>query len=149
MALLDLITPEVVKVPVESAAKPDVIRELLQLLKDAGRITAVDPAEDAVLAREALCSTGLEEGIAVPHAKTDTVKILTMAIGIAPQGIDFDAIDGQPTRLLFLLLAPPDKSGPHIQALAEVARVTRSTGFLKLLLAATSPQEVVDLFDED
>jgi PTS system nitrogen regulatory IIA component len=149
MALLDLISREVVKVPLQGSSKPDVIRELVEVLRDAGRIAEVQPAYDAVMARESMGSTGLENGIAVPHAKTRAVRKLTMAIGVAPRGVEFQSIDGRPARLFFLLLAPPDQSGPHIQALAEIARVTRSQGFCDALIGASSPQEVVELFGEE
>jgi mannitol/fructose-specific phosphotransferase system IIA component (Ntr-type) len=149
MALVDLIVPEVVKVPLVSRTKPEVIRELVELLRDAGRIAEAQPVVDALMAREAMGSTGLERGIAVPHAKTALVRSLTVAVGIAPQGIEFQAIDGSPSRLFFLLLAPPDQSGPHIEALAEIARMSKSQSFCNLLLAARSPADVVQLFSEE
>jgi fructose-specific phosphotransferase system IIA component len=148
MALADLISPEVVKVPLAATTKNGVIRELAQLLLDAGRIHVLESVVDALLAREAMGSTGLELGIAVPHAKTSAVRRLTAAIGIAPRGVDFQSADGQPSRLFFLLLAPPDQSGPHIQALAEIARLAKSPTFLRLLAAASSAQEVTDLIRE-
>jgi mannitol/fructose-specific phosphotransferase system IIA component (Ntr-type) len=149
MALVDLIRPEVVKVPLVSTTKPDVIRELVELLRDAGKITDVDSTYDALMARESLGSTGLEQGIAVPHAKTKTVDSLTVALGISPKGIDFQAIDSNPSKLFFLLLAPPDQSGPHIEALADIARITRSQAFCRTVIGSTSPQEVVELFSEE
>lgn len=149
MSLVDLIRPEVVKIPVESRDKPGVIDELVKLLQDAGEIRDWQKAADAVHEREALGSTGLESGIAVPHAKTDTVSRLTMSIGISPEGIDFDAADGKPSHIFFLLLAAPDKSGPHIQALAEIAKLSRSRSFLDALLRAGSAEEVVELFREE
>jgi len=85
----------------------------------------------------------------VPHAKTDAVRKLTMALGIAPAGVDFEAIDGNPSHLFFLLLASPDQSGPHIEALAEIARITRSKAFYKMLITAGSAEEVVELFKEE
>jgi fructose-specific phosphotransferase system IIA component len=148
MALIDLISPEVVKVPLVGVTKAEVIRELAQLLLDAGRIAELESVYDALLTREALGSTGLELGVAVPHAKTKAVRQLTAAIGIAPQGVDFQSADGQPSRLFFLLLAPPDQSGPHIQALAEIARLSKSPTFLRLLSGASSPQEVAELIRE-
>ena len=148
MAMIDLISPEVVKVPLVSKTKTEVIRELVQHLLDAGRIPEFQPAYDAVIARENLASTGLEMGIAVPHAKTKAVRSLTVAIGISHQGIDFESVDGKPSRLFFLLLAPPDQSGPHIEALAEIARIAKSPTFLRMLVSATTAREVVELFKE-
>jgi len=149
MALVDLIRPEVVKVPLVSTTKSEVIRELVECLRDAGKISDVEAVVEALMKRESMGSTGLEQGIAVPHAKTQAVHALTVAVGISPKGIDFQAIDGNPSKLFFLLLAPPDQSGPHIEALADIARITKSQAFCRTLIGATSPAEVVELFSED
>ena len=148
MAIIDLVAPEVIKVGLTSKDKPAVLRELLQILIDAGKVTNKEEILDALTKRESLQSTGLEAGIAVPHAKTQAVTALTLAIGISPEGIDFDAIDRQPSKLFFLMLAPPDKSGPHIEALAEIARMSKSRAFISALAAAKNAQEVMELFGE-
>jgi len=149
MALLDLITEEIIKVPLESVTKTDVIRELVEVLVKVGKIKDADKACDAIMKRESLGSTGLEKGIAVPHAKTDQVKSLPLAVGISPRGVDFQAVDGQPSKLFFLMLAAPDQSGPHLEALAEIARVTRSDMFCRMLASSGSAKEVLGLFQED
>jgi len=149
MALIDLITPEVVKIPLESATKEETVRELIQILVDAGRIDEGGEVYQAIMAREAQGSTGLENGIAIPHAKTPAVATLTVALGVSPEGIDFEAMDGRPSRLFFLILAAPDQSGPHIEALAEIARLTRSSSFTRMLIGARSAEEVVSLFEEE
>jgi len=148
MALADLITPDVVKVDLSSRSKPDVIRELLQVLEDAGKVGNADLAYDAVMEREGKGSTGLENGIAVPHAKTDVVDSLTLALGTAPAGIDFESFDGKPARIFFLMLAPPDQPGPHVAALAETARLTSSPAFVNALVSAANADDVVRLFAE-
>ena len=148
MALLDLISPEVIKVPIISTNKNDLIRELIQILKDAGKIADVDTIYESVQKREHLGSTGLENGIAVPHAKTDAVNSIVMSIGISPQGVDFDSLDGNPSNLFFLILAPKDKSGPHIEILAEIARITQSRSFCQQLIKARSSEEVLGIIKE-
>lgn len=145
MALIDQIREEVVKVPLEATNKPEVISELVQVLVDAGELTDADSAYRALLAREEKGSTGLEKGIAVPHAKSAAVNKLTIAIGIAPNGVDFDAQDGKPSELVFLLLAAPDQSGPHIEALSEIARLTRSDAFCRALKSSENAAEVIEL----
>ena len=149
MALVDLITTEVVRVPLMSRDKTGVIEELVQILVEAGKITNREEVLDAIHKREAMGSTGLEFGIAVPHAKTEAVKEITMSIGIAAQGIEFDAIDGKPSTLFFMILAAPDQSGPHIEALAEIAKLSKSKAVLSALVAATSAEEVVEIFRVD
>lgn len=145
MALIDLVVPEVIKVPLESTDKPGVLRELVGVLHKAGRIQDLDTVLKAVQEREYKQSTGLEEGIAVPHGKTAAVASLQLAIGIAPQGIDFNSLDGKPAKLFFLLVGSPDQSGPHVQALADVARLARSKMFCRALIGAENVQQVVEL----
>ncbi|KPK43129.1 MAG: hypothetical protein AMK74_07355 [Nitrospira bacterium SM23_35] len=135
MALIDLVVEKIVKIPLESQDKPDTIRELVQILKDAGEIDDFDAVLKAVQDREDKQSTGLEQGIAVPHCKSDAVASLKLAIGIAKQ----------PTNLFFLLVASPELSGPHVEALAEIAKLARSKAFCKALVHAENAKEVVDL----
>jgi len=145
MALIDLMVEDIVKIPLASQDKPEVLRELVQILKDAERIDDFDGALSAVQEREDKMSTGLQDGIAVPHGKSPVVSSLQLAIGVSPAGIDFDALDGNPTHLFFLLLAPPDQAGPHVQALAEIAKLAQSKAFCRALVGAESAEEVVEL----
>lgn len=145
MAFMDLVAEDIVKIPLVSKDKPDVLRELVQILKDAGKIDDFDGVLKVVREREDKGSTGLEKGIAVPHAKSPAVCSLKLAIGISPQGIDFDALDKQPSKLFFLLVAAPDQSGPHVQALAEIAKLARSDALCKALEHANDAAEVVEL----
>lgn len=145
MALIDLIEEKIIRTPLESKDKPDVLRELVQILKDAGEIDDFDAVLKAVQEREDKLSTGLQDGIAVPHCKTPAVKSLKIAIGISPEGIDFDSLDGKPSQLFFLLLASPDQVGPHVEALAEIAKLAQSKAFCKALVNADNAHEVVEL----
>jgi len=148
MALIELIKENVVKVPLVSTKKNDIIRELVDILVAAGNVSDAEAAFQAVLTREDKGSTGLGEGVAVPHGKTTAVKNLTIAVGIAPGGVDFAALDNKPSQLFFLILAPPDQSGPQIEALAEIARLCRSKAFCRTLSEARNVREVVELFQD-
>ena len=145
MTMMNLIREEIVKVPLASDNKLDVMRELVQILKDAGGIDDVNGVLIAVQEREDKQSTGLEDGIAVPHTKAEAIDGLRLAIGIAPQGIDFDSLDGKPSKLFFLLLASPDSAGPHVVALAEIAKMAQSKAFCRALSNAETAAEVVEL----
>jgi len=145
MALIDMVVEKIVKIPLVSKDKPDVLRELVQILKDAGEIDDFNIVLKAVQEREDKQSTGLEKSIAVPHAKTTAVSSLKLAIGIAPQGIDFDSLDKELSKLFFLLLAPPGQAGPHVEALAEIAKLACSNAFCKALIRSENAQEVVEL----
>ncbi len=145
MTLIDMVVEKIVKIPLESKDKPDVLRELVRILKDADEINDFDAVLKAVQEREDKQSTGLEKCIAVPHAKTTAVSSLKLAIGIAPEGIDFDSLDGEPSKLFFLLVAAPDQSGPHVEALAEIAKLANSKSFCKALINSDDAREVVEL----
>ena len=148
MSLIELIDESVIKVPLVSSSKTDVIEELLDLLVGNGTVRDRSGALDALLTRESQGSTGLESGIAVPHAKTGAVSTLVVAIGVSSGGVDFQALDGKPSHLFFLMLAPPDQSGPHIEALAEIARLARSPAFIRALIASQSAKDVMELLSE-
>jgi mannitol/fructose-specific phosphotransferase system IIA component (Ntr-type) len=77
------------------------------------------------------------------------VDSLTLAIGISPEGVEFDALDGEPSKIFFLMLAPPSQSGPHIEALSEIARICQSDSFVRALASSASPGDVVELFSGD
>ncbi len=148
MSILELVTEDCIKVPLESKRKNDLIREMVTLLEEAGKIQDSEAIYQAVRSREDQGSTGLGEGIAIPHAKVEGVSELTLAIGIAPEGVDFESLDGQDAKVFFMILAPPDKAGQHIQALSEVARITRSAAFMRALIHSQTPAEVLELFQE-
>ncbi|MDA3812180.1 MAG: PTS sugar transporter subunit IIA [Spirochaetaceae bacterium] len=148
MAILDLITEDCVKVPLTGTTKNDILRELLLLLKNAGKIDDVESIFTILRKREDLGSTGLEAGIAVPHAKTDDIRDLVLAVGIAPAGVDFESLDGKPSKIFFLVLAPPEQTGKHLEVLSEIARISQSSAFLRVLISSQTPQEVVEMFKE-
>ncbi len=149
MSLIELIDESVVRVPLEAKDKDGAIRELVEVLFRAGKVSDKAEVQKAVFARETLGSTGLTDGIAVPHGKTTAVADLAIAIGISPSGIDFESLDGAPARLFFLIVAPPDKSGPHIEALSEIARMSRSKALCRALSNARDAADVVSLMKGD
>ena len=149
MTLPDIISEKVVRVPLISYTKTEVIKELIHVLKNAGKISEFEATYDAVIARENLGPTGLEGGIAVPHAQTAAVQNLTVALGISPDGVDFGAVDGKPSQLIFLILSHPDQSGPYLELLAEIARMTQYKSFCDMLISAASAKEVMNIFHEE
>ncbi len=146
MPLYEQIEKKTVKIPLKSRRKNDVLKELVKILKDSGKVKDSKSALAAVLKREDLASTGLGEGIAVPHAKTTAVDTLTIAVGLSPKGIDFDSIDDEPAHIFFLILAPPDQTGPHLQALTSIAQMNKNKEFCREILQMKSSADVVELF---
>ena len=128
-----------------STSKDEVVEELVGLLTDTGLIDGPVPACKAVKEREQKMSTGMQFGIAIPHGKTETVKSLVAAVGIHPQGLDFDAIDHQPCHIFILTLSPIDRTGPHIQFLAEISRLLNEPDIRNRILKAASSEEIIAL----
>ena len=145
MLLTDILAPNCVLVPMQAADKRAAIEELVNLLADAGKSNDRAKLLAAVMEREATRSTGIGNGLAIPHGKSATVTQLTMAIGKPAQPIEFESIDGRPVSLIVLLASPPDQTGPHIQALARVSRLMTIESFRIKLMATTSPDELYEL----
>jgi mannitol/fructose-specific phosphotransferase system IIA component (Ntr-type) len=139
LLLTELLTPDRIRVPLAAADKAGVLRELTQLLaKRAG--TEAGPILSAVLEREQVLSTGIGHGIAIPHAKSPLVRDLAMVCGSSPVGVPFEALDGDPVRLFFLLVGPESAAGLHVKALSRVARLVRRESVREALLAAQTPE---------
>jgi fructose-specific phosphotransferase system IIA component len=144
MRLADYITPAHVKIRLEGNGKEEIVEELVSLLVDTSDVEDPDTIFEAVMAREREGSTGLEKGVAIPHAKSDKVKGLTIVVGISREGVDFEAQDGKPSRLFFLMVAPTSESGPHVQAIARIVKMIKIDRFRKKLLDARKPDDVVE-----
>jgi mannitol/fructose-specific phosphotransferase system IIA component (Ntr-type) len=109
------------------------------------RIPDRKAAREAILEREKKQSTGIGNGVAVPHGKSSTVPELTAALGLSREGIEYDSLDGEPVYVVFLLLAEENKPGPHVAALAQIASLFRVPGFIEGLMAAETPRKVYDI----
>ena len=144
MKLTDYITPGHVKIRLEGDSKEEVIEELVSLLVDTSDVEDPDAIYEAVMNREREGSTGLEKGVAIPHAKSDAVKKLSIVIGVSREGVDFEAQDGKPSHLFFLMVAPTSESGPHVQAIAKIVKMIKLDKFRKKLIDAKKPDDVVE-----
>jgi len=144
MRLTDMLKPQNICVPLKATTKTEAITELVNLLAANQEITDPKAVLDSVLEREATRTTGIGNGLAIPHGKTTGTQQLVMAIGKPSQPIDFQSIDGKPVTLIWLLTSPPDKTGPHIHALARISRLMTIEKFRQALNAAKSAQEIYD-----
>ena len=145
MRLTEILKPENIRVPLTATTKTDAIGELVALLADNKDITDPKKVLDSVLDREATRTTGIGNGLAIPHGKCTGTGDLVMAIGKAATPIDFQAIDGRPVTLIWLLTSPPDKTGPHIHALARISRLMTIDKFRQALNGAQTGQDVYDI----
>ena len=148
MRLSELLPPSQVRVGLAARTKREAIEELVALLPLEGAEQRASVL-GAVLEREAVLTTGIGRGVAVPHGKSAAVPRLMAAIAIHATGIPYEAVDGQPCHILFLLVSHPDNSGPHIRALAQVARVLNQERAKRTLVEAKTPEDVVAVFRDD
>ena len=144
MRLTEILKPQNIRLPLEARTKNDAIAELVNLLAANSEITDPKKVLESVLEREATRTTGIGNGLAIPHGKCAGTNHLVMAIGRPATPIDFQAIDGRPVNLIWLLASPPDQTGPHIHALARISRLMTIDKFRQALAAAKTPQELYD-----
>ncbi|MGH7663489.1 MAG: PTS sugar transporter subunit IIA [Gemmatimonadaceae bacterium] len=138
MLLTELLTADRVKVPLSSRSKDDVLRELVELAARGRDPEIVASILAAVSERESVLSTGIGGGIAIPHGKTPAVDQLVVAAGVASTPIEFDALDGKPVQLFFLLIGPESASGAHVKALSRISRLLRRDKLRRDLGTSTS-----------
>ena len=136
---------QAVTLDLEGSTKDAVIEELVDLLDRAGKLRDRKAALKAVLEREKKMSTGMQNGIAIPHGKTESVDALAAAVGIKKDGLDFDSMDGEPSRIFILTVTPANRTGPHIQFLAEISRLLNDAAVRQRLLNAGSDMELIDI----
>jgi len=150
MKLLDFLVADATVEDLAATEKEDVIKELVGRLVSTGELTKRSAAAvtKAIMEREALGSTGIGRGIAVPHAKHAAVKRVIGVLGCSKKGVNFAAIDGEPVFLVFLLISPPDQPGPHLKALEHISGVLRDENFSRFLKRARDKAELLSLLAE-
>ena len=142
--ILDILSPKSIQVPFAVSNKQDAIDGLIDLLAEHGHITDPTEMKRVVWERENQRSTGIGEGLAIPHGKSANLNRLVLAIGIPEEPIEFESIDERPVKLLALLLSPSDKIAEHIQALGRISRLMKDEDFRETAYRAESPEELYD-----
>ena len=148
MDLRTVLTTDTVDLHLKGPTKEAIIDEMLELLVKAGKVTDKAAARECVLDRERKMSTGMKHGIAIPHGKTDTVSDLVACIGISDNPVDFDSLDQEPCRIFIMTLSPVNKTGPHLQFLAEVSLLFKSPEKRQLILETQDKAEVIRILTE-
>jgi fructose-specific phosphotransferase system IIA component len=150
MKFADFVSSGAIRAHLEARDKEGVIREMVQALVDAG---ALDAAEQegiikGILKREELGSTGIGDGVAIPHTKQEGVDRPTGAVAVSPEGVDFASLDGERVHLFFLLISPPDRPGDHLRALENISRQLRDDTFCRFLKQAKAGDDIRQLLEE-
>jgi len=148
MNLKTVLTPETVNLHLKGTSKEEIIDELLDMLVQAGKVKDKAVARACVLDRERKMSTGMKHGIAIPHGKTDSVSDLVACIGISDHPVDFDSLDQEPCRIFIMTLSPIDKTGPHLQFLAEVSLLFKSAEKRQEILNTTDKTDIIRILTE-
>jgi fructose-specific phosphotransferase system IIA component len=140
--LLKLVTASAITTDLKGTTKEEIIAELVDLIARTGHVTDRDRLTADVLAREASMSTGMQHGIALPHGKSDGIDAMSVAVGVRKEGVDFNSLDNEPSRLFILIASPKKESGPHVQFLAAISSILKDKATVEKIIAAKGPAEI-------
>lgn len=149
MRIIDILNEGSVFQDLHSSTKKGVLEELSNVLVQEGKLPDREKVVEVLLEREKLGSTGIGDGIAIPHGKMKGIKELVASFGRSIQGIDFESIDNKPTHLFFLLVAPENSAGIHLKALARISRLLKDSGFRNRLMAAKDSRSIFQIIAEE
>ena len=151
MQIMDFLSKKAIVTDIKSTKKNDVIEELVDALIESGDIEkrCRNKLIDSLMNREALGSTAIGQGIAIPHAKSDCVEKLVAAFGLSNKGVDFDSLDGEPAYIFFLLVAPQDSAGPHLKALARISRLLKDKYFRDTLRTCEDDKAIIKIITQE
>jgi len=150
MKFTDFMCEKSIRVDLQAADKPSVIQELVAALVESGQVKEDDQAGivEAIMKREELGSTGIGRGVAVPHTKHPSVDNLIGTVGVSPEGVEFESLDGESVQLFFLLISPPDRPGDHLRALENISRQLRDDTFCRFLKQSKTAGDISQLLEE-
>jgi nitrogen PTS system EIIA component len=149
MKLMDFIVKDAIVVNLQGKEKKEVLEEMVDALVKSKKISNKEKVVKILLDREELGSTGIGQGVGIPHGKTNEVDNVVIAFGSSKQGIEFESLDGEPVYLVFLLLAPVESTGIHLKALAKISRILKDKHFRQSLRDAMDVGEVVKIIKEE
>jgi len=148
MSLLKYLTLDTVTADLRGTNKQEIIESLLDIIVKTGKVKDRHSALESILARENKMSTGMENGIAIPHGKTDAVEELLACVGISKKTVDFNSLDGKPCRIFIMTVSPSHRTGPHIQFLSEISQLLRSEEKRNRLLQAADSRDILRILAE-
>lgn len=149
MKVSEILSKEFIIAELESTDKESAINELIDLFKDDPRVEDIEKVRQAVIDRERIMSTGVGKGFAIPHGKTDSIKEILAAFGRKKDGIDYDALDGNPVNLIFLLVGKETMISAHIKLLSRISRMMNKDDFRQRLVNAETSEEIMNVFLEE
>jgi PTS system fructose-specific IIC component len=148
MRITDLLTKDTIILELEASTKEEVIEELVNKLDEAGKLHDKEAFKESIFAREAQSTTGIGEGIAIPHAKTTAVKTPAVAFGRSKTGIDYASLDGKPSHLFFMIAAPEGANNTHLEVLSRLSTLLMNASFRSKIESASTAEEIVEVIRE-
>ena len=147
MEILEYLSKNRIKMNLEGKNKAEVIKEMAQIFVKDGILSTDDLDEfiSSIYEREKLSPTGMQDGVAIPHARTHLVKKMSLALGISKTGVDFDSMDDEPSKLIFMIAAPEDAKGEHLDLLAEIAKLSFEEELVEKIESVETVEEVLNL----
>jgi PTS system nitrogen regulatory IIA component len=149
MKIMDFLNQDLIIVGLKASDKKLAIVELVETLKDKKKVKKTDEIIDVVLEREKLGSTGIGQGVAIPHGKTDVLQEQIGVLGISRKGIEFNSLDGEPVHIIFLLVGPVEVTGQHLKALSRISRLFKDKFLRQAIKDANTPEEVVKIIQKE
>lgn len=149
MKLMDILSEDRVKIPLESIDKEKIIEEMVAMIDRSTELGNKELILKAVLDREAVMSTGVGDEIAIPHGKSDGVADIVAALGITKEPVNFNSLDNKPVRLVWLLVGPQDKTGPHLKALSRISRLMHKKDFRDRLINTVEPRDILNVIGSE
>ncbi len=149
MRLGDVLAENLVRIPLVGTTKRDIITELIDLLDVHGKIADKAKIMQAVLEREQMMSTGIGNSVAIPHGKSAGVIDIAVALGITPQDVNFEALDGKPVRIVFMLVGPEKSSSAHIKMLSRISRLLNQAAFRRKLIESKDASEAMTIIQTE
>ena len=149
MKITDILTEQLIRIQLPGTAKDEILNAMIDLASTSDKVSDTEKMRAAIFEREKIMSTGVGSGFAIPHGKTDAVSDIVAALAITAHPIDYQSLDEQPVRIVFLLVGRDNMVGPHIKLLSRISRLMNKEDFRKKLLDAASPSEIHHLFKQE
>lgn len=149
MKLSEILNEKLIKIPLEKFDKKDIIAEMIDVLSRSGKVLDKEKVVQAVLEREQMMSTGIGNSVAIPHGKSQGVQELIVALGITSQDVNFDALDGKPVRIVFMLVGPEKSSSIHIKMLSRISRLLNQAAFRKKIIDCKNAYDALQIIVDE
>ncbi len=149
MKIGDILTEDMVMTGMKGSTKEDIIDAMIELVSKSPKVIDKDKVREAIFDREKIMSTGVGNGFAIPHGKTDAVSDIVAAFAVTEEPIDYQSLDEKPVRLVFLLVGKDNMVGPHIKLLSRISRLMNKEEFRKRLIELNTSQEILETFKKE